>query len=514
MNADFAGASRQTLRAIALERMALAINHLPPDVRLDQLPSIVRLAHADHLARQADTRDQAIIALEKELNDPALTAPDRAAALFILGKALLEQGHHLFAAQRFIELARNYPRESQAETAIELGLSIAADLHQKQSSDAQTRAALHEGIKTLLEKYPNLRSIDRWRYTAGQLALAEQRYDDAAAHFAKVAPDAGNWLDANFMQAAVASARAANASASKANASHESAIAAIDRAAPILEQALPQIADAKRAAALRYYIASLRIMRAESLIALNRAQQALDMLAGISADPTADPGVIGQALTVRINAYQKLNMPDAALQDLTRLFEASPALAPQVVAPMLSSLTSSVESLVAQNREDEAQRLASVTLLPVADLLSAWLESRGASADIDRFALPIAEAYRLSGKCDLAQQWYRQLNAAQADGAAAIIGRAECLYALGNEQNLADAITLYKRIIASGRAAAGDNHYWLSQLRILQILDRANRRTEQIMPQIERLKLEDPNYGGERFRRGFDTLRIKYANKS
>jgi hypothetical protein len=521
MNVDIAGASRQSIRAIALSRMALGIAHLPQNLQLDQLPPIVRIAHADHLAGDPSTREQAIIALESELSAPSLAAPDRAAALFILGKALLEQGHHLFAAQRFIELASNYSGESQAETAIELGLAIAADLHQKQSADEQTRATLQQGITTLLEKYPNLQSVDRWRYTAGQLALAEQRFDDAAKLFSQIAPDAEQWLDANFMQAAVAHAHAAAADAADSASLNQNTIAVLDRVMPIIEKALPAITDARRASAIRYYLASLRIMRAEVLIALNRPQQALELLANIETDPliAAESSVIGHALNARISAYQKLNKPEAALQDLTRFFEASPDQAPQVIAPMLSALANDVQSLINHNRQDEADQLAQRTLRPIAELLHKWLDARGTTADIEQFALPLAQAYRLSGKCDLAQQWYRRLSPTQADSADAILGRAECLFALGgalgggNEQNLADAIALYKRLIAAGRTA-GHDHYWQAQLRTLQILDRVNRRTEQIMPQIERLKQEDPTYGGERFRQGFDALRRKYTGKA
>jgi tetratricopeptide (TPR) repeat protein len=257
-------------------------------------------------------------------------------------------------------------------------------------------------------------------------------------------------------------------------------------------------------------------MRAETLIALNRAQQALDLLANFENDSSlaGEHGLIGQALNARINAYQKLSKPEAALHDLSRFFETSPAHAPQVITPLLSALSRDVQSLIDRDREVEALELATRTLLPVAELLHQWLDTRGNSADVERFALPLAHAYRLTGNHDLAQQWYRRLTPAQADTSDAIIGRAECLFALGGDQHLADAITLYKRIIAAGRTAAGHDHYWLAHLRTLQILDRAKRRTEQIMPQIERLKQEDPTYGGERYRRGFDALRMKYAGNT
>jgi hypothetical protein len=115
----------------------------------------------------------------------------------------------------------------------------------------------------------------------------------------------------------------------------------------------------------------------------------------------------------------------------------------------------------------------------------------------------------LSGRFAEALAWYERLLVSQPDAQPLLLGRAECLFALGTEERLAQAMNIYKRIAALGLVQGND--YWLSQLRMLQILDQINRNTQQIVPRIDRLRQGDPELGGERFRRGFDTLRAKHA---
>ena len=46
---------------------------------------------------------------------------------------------------------------------------------------------------------------------------------------------------------------------------------------------------------------------------------------------------------------------------------------------------------------------------------------------------------------------------------------------------------------------------------MLQILDRAKRGTEQIVPRIRRLRQRDPELGGPQFKRHFQRLENKYV---
>jgi tetratricopeptide (TPR) repeat protein len=270
-------------------------------------------------------------------------------------------------------------------------------------------------------------------------------------------------------------------------------------------------------AALRYYHASLAVLRAESLMDLNRPQDAIEALRDIEATPNLEPQVLGQALKVRISAHQSLGQPEAALEEVRDLLARAPAQAPVVLGPMLQSLQREVDALLDASRDDQAVELAQRMVLPFAQLYEQWLIEHDQSPD-EQHGLLIANAYRHSGQCERALQWYERLLRDHPDALELLLGRAECLMKLGGEQRLALAMTLYKRIAASvsprAPASSADSHsYWLAHLRMLQILDKVNRNTEKILPQIERLRLEDANYGGERFRRGFDALRMKYGGR-
>jgi tetratricopeptide (TPR) repeat protein len=154
--------------------------------------------------------------------------------------------------------------------------------------------------------------------------------------------------------------------------------------------------------------------------------------------------------------------------------------------------------------------------LPAAKTLEEWLGTSDAPTDaLERAALErrVAEAYRLAGQCELASKIYTQLLRIQPDSAEILLGQAECLFALAGDERLAQAMGIYKRLAAAG-PNAGNNAFWLSQLRMLQILDITNRSTQQILPRIERLRQTDANFGGERYRQGFEALRAKQAGRT
>ncbi len=84
-----------------------------------------------------------------------------------------------------------------------------------------------------------------------------------------------------------------------------------------------------------------------------------------------------------------------------------------------------------------------------------------------------------------------------------LLGRAECLFGLRGARD-ADAMSIYRRIATA--AVVSSDHYWLAQLRMLQILSRGNRNVHRIAPHIERLRQIDRNFGGERYRMEFERL--------
>jgi hypothetical protein len=120
-----------------------------------------------------------------------------------------------------------------------------------------------------------------------------------------------------------------------------------------------------------------------------------------------------------------------------------------------------------------------------------------------------ADAYRFGEAYIEALRLYDRLLADAPDALEPLLGRAECLHGLGGSERLAEAMAIYRRLAASG-PDIDERAYWLSQLRMLQILDRVQRNTDQIAPRIERLRLEDPDLGGARYRRAFEQLEARH----
>jgi tetratricopeptide (TPR) repeat protein len=172
-----------------------------------------------------------------------------------------------------------------------------------------------------------------------------------------------------------------------------------------------------------------------------------------------------------------------------------------------------VQALLDAGNEADAQALARRTLLPAAQLLEQHAASQPPSQQSSNaLTTVIARAYLFSGEFNNALPRFDDLLRRSPDRADLLLGRAESLYGLGGEAQFAEAMPNYKRLAAAGPdSSAGADVFWLSQLRMLQIVDRVNRHTEDILPRIERLRQQDPTFGGERFRRGFDALRMKYS---
>lgn len=518
LNADL-GVDPAAVRAAVFQRLVLASKNASggggSNVTVDSLPPIVVIAHADQLARQntPQSLSSAASMLRQVLNRQDLAATEHALALFALGRTLLAGGLELDAARAFIDLAGRFPTDPQAGRAIDLGVALAAQQFQQHPSDAAAQQVMEQGLAVALDKFSTLATIDQWRMLAARFELDRHRFDQADAALAAINKDSALWLSAQTLTAIVARERAANAEdRQRPQLLLESALGTIDAAAAQIDAALAKSASPK----LQEDRALLRIAKAQTLLELERPSQALAELADLENHPGggATAAVIAETLRVRIACHQALGHPEEAVVVVEQYLQAAPDQAVAAVLPLLASLEREVQNLIDDNREDDAKSLAQRTLEPIAMMLQQRLDSgEFASPETSQTSAGVgqrlAEAYRLSGRCAEALTWYERLLVTHPDAQPLLLGRAECLFALGSEERLAQAMNIYKRIAASGPSAGAD--YWLSQLRMLQILDVTGRNTQQIVPRIDRLRQADADLGGERFRRGFDTLRSKYA---
>jgi len=505
LDADI-GVPEETLRTVVFAKLANAAGE---DLPLAQLPPLVTVARAQNLAREDATREEAIGLFRQALQRDDLDERVKAIALFGLGRAHYANREWLDAAARFAQVAREHPRDPRAEDAVELAAALLAQLHQHAPDNAEVEAALEEALSLMTERYPNLATIERWRYESGMLRFEDGAYELARREFDMIPPGAEQYLDARFMLARVARAEARSIDdPQEKSRALQRAIEAAQRTRETLRSALEEVASTERRETIDYYLSYLDVFEAEALLALGRPDDAIERLSAVTASGGTDRGVLGEALSLRIKAYQQAGRIDEARREVQRFIDSIPEQVGSVVPSMLVALQRDVERLLEEGRADEATRKAREDLLPFAEALRDWLAGRNLP---DEQAAPMhvaaGDAFRLAEQhADALAAYERALDAAPGM-LEAVFGRAEALFGLARYEQ---AIVEFKRISAS-RASALDRSYWLSELRMLQILDRVDRNTRQITPRIERLRRIDPELGGERSRRGFEALLNKYG---
>jgi tetratricopeptide (TPR) repeat protein len=491
------------VRALVLERMTRVVHEgLDPDA----FPPLVTLALAARLAGDG-APDRALRMYEQAAGRRDASEEDRALALFGSGRTLHELGREAEAAAAFTRFAREHPRLPEAERAVELGAALAARVWERAPGDAVVAEQLREALELLLSRYPNLASVDRWRHFAGRVAQVQGRLEDARELFAQVPRDAREWFDARFQLAALARTAALAAQGEAERAAWRSARDECARARADLAEALPRLPEGE-AGEVRASLAWLRVHQAEAHVALHEAALALEVLEGIETEAGIEGPVLAAALRARIDAFQMAGDGSGARDAVARFVRAAPQRAGEVVPPLMAEVQGEVERLLREGQEEEAAGLARLELLPLAEILDAWL-AEGPEGDVTAPRSRTADGFRLAGRFADGLRQYDRLLEDHPDALQFVTGRAECLYGMGDEASLAAAMPAFKRIAALGSQDGGEA-YWLAQLRQLQILDRVGRNTAKIGPQIERLRQDDPLMGGERFRRQFDALQARH----
>ncbi|MCP3905523.1 MAG: hypothetical protein GY715_18000 [Planctomycetes bacterium] len=504
---DEDGNGAETRRRMVFDRLGRLAEEAGPDA---SLPPIVLIARAEQLARSPEHRDDAVNRLETALADDRLAPRERALAVSTLARVLRDSDRPVDAARRYTQLAAEHADDPGSRLAIQEAASLARSSYREAPGDRDAADALRDALAVMLDRYGDLASADRWRFVAGRLAMDEARYADAAALFAAAARDEAIAIDAGFMRV---NALGAMARATVDPVARRDANDAVRRE---LEQVTASVAaaladaDESRRGDLRYYEANLRVFRAGALVDAGRPREALEALADVDREEGRDQAVVGAALRVRIDAMRALGRSEEAQGELDRFLAAAPDLAGGVLDSMLGQALDDAERASAGGRDDDALATAESEAAPIAALLEQWVEGRTLDPAVRTSLLRrVARAYRLSGRYRASLRIYDRLLVAEPDAIEVLFGRAECLFNIGGDE-LADAIGIYQRIVAAG-PSIGHDYYWTAQLRTLQILDRAGRNTNRIVPRISRLRLMDPELGGPRYRRKFEGLERRYG---
>lgn len=493
---------RDAVRRIVLRRLA---GHVHRFDRLHDAPAIVRIAHSHVRATEDDALATAINRLHTLREQTTLRDREAALALLVLGGLYGEAGRHDDAALVLLEFARSDPQHPDALPAVERALSHAVEVY-RASPDAGA-SLLQAGLDLLFSDFSQSDTIDRWRLVAGRLALRDNAHQSAIEHFEYVSRSSAYFLEAQFGR--IEAARRAAQTAVDADERYARLLELIDAVERDLRQAESAASDATHQQ--RHLL--LRVYRAEAHVARDDAQRAIDLLDELDETEQLPATVMAEMLPVRIRAYEALGRTDEVGKEIDRLLDASPDRVLALLLPMIDAVERRVDRLVRQHRDDEAVELARRDMLPLAARLENWQEQYGESEHELIIGRRLADAYRHSNACEAALDWYDRLLEAHPGAMPLLLGRAECLFTLGrdaSEQRLAEAMTVYRRL-AAATAEHGGERYWLSQLRMLQILDHAERNTDRILPRIQQLRQRDEDLGGEYFRRQFEQLQAKYV---
>ncbi len=502
------GVKPDAMQTIVLGKLS---NVTDAEVPLDRLPALVTIARADAMAREAGEAGEAVALYERVIERAGLTDSEKALALFGLGRTHARNEQPLRAADSFARIARDLPRDRRAEESIVLAVSLAAGAYQQDQQSRTARQTLDDALQLLLDRYANLPDIDKWRYLAGRVAMQEGRLEEAVARFESCSAGSEQVLDARFMVVRCIRAMAERAAETSAAPAHERTLAAIRNARTQLQAGLRDASSSSREEAIEYYLDYLSVFEAESQMAMGAASRAVDVLDAMRPMEQLDPAVLADALRLRINALQSLGQARDAMDEVQQLLRTSPEQVDDVIVPMLSGIEREVRRLIDEGRDAEARTKATGDLMTLANILEDWISERGESMG-ERIGLyhAIARANELAQRYPDALSIYQRLLSYEPGGAALLRGKAECLYHIGGNDGLGEAIRIFKRLTAAGEQAVGSDIYWLSQLRSVQILDKVGRNTNQIVPHIQRLEREDSNLGGPRYRQQFNQLLAKH----
>ncbi len=484
--------------------------------KLSDPPPLINLARASQLRKQPMSRAQALELYETVLRQPGRTRAHESAALFGMGQALFADESPIEALHYFLEVAKHYSVNAEAEAAVEHAVTIAAELHRINPQHKPTRRWLDESLHLILTQYPNLPSLNRWRFYAGKFAISDGRYEEALDHYLQITPDNNNWLDAQFMTVFCLHSLMQSAESEEEQTIRSTQLLQrINKVRQYLEYNKTDTLHTERSAILTNYLTHLQIFEAQGMLVQQQFEDALQLLHLLEEKVAQHSKAQAAVQRALVEAYLHEGQTEAAYGALDHWITLEPSQAYSVVISLLTQTHIEIETLLDRDLVSEAQMLSEEELYPLAARCETWLADRSKTDDDThfRYLQALAEAHRVCKQYGRALQHYEQLLEMKSNDLTLLLGQAECLYHLGSS-HYAKAMPEYQRIALAGAGDSIVQHraYWTSQLRMLQILDAMQRNTHQVIPRIQQLRYRDLSLGGERFQRHFLVLEQKYLD--
>lgn len=492
-------AERDAFVPAILERLRVAGAAIEPP------PPLVVLARVEarRASREQEGPDPASAAeLEEALRRSEAGSSTRVLLLRALARASIEDARWSEAVRLLVELAAGTPDDPLAVPAIDAAVELATNLAATESAEADSlepRRLAGDVLRTALVTFPRHPRRDAWLLASAGFATTEGRFDDAIDSLSLVAAD-GPEARAARVQSLETATRAAEAAEGRDVARW------IDRAEAWLRQLEPWPVDppervdpeVHRSLGVRVALARARL----HLLA-DRPAAALVEVATIREVAALSREQAVEGVRIRLAAFDRLGRADEAAAELRRLSETGDAEAGELLASRLEVALAAARRAEGDGDAERAARIGRESAGPLAEALLAWADGR-ATPPRTRQLLLVSEGLRRAGRPTPALEVTRRIDPRFGSVREVVIERAECLFASGRLEDLAEAMTLYRRIAASSEEESPA--WWLAELRQLQILRRVGRDSHRIPPRIERLRQVDEELGGEGIRREFEAL--------
>lgn len=482
----------------------------PQSIPIADLPAEMALAQAERLTADAQRQAEAMALLESLLARHGHSEELAPRLLLALGNLHAQRGETERACTMWLDAARRFPLDSRAPAAAERAASLLSAAVLEPAVSAELDELYEQALHLIIERFPQSAAFDRWAYERGLLLMRRERFDEAAESLALVAAGSALHVDAAFQ---IVQARWKQAGAAPTREEQRRVLAQVrasaDRASDLADRArrsAPQEAD--RLADLLYYRVAAQVRAAQAQRDLGEHDKALQRLERLEEAPGVEDALAAEVIDTRISVLETLGRTERIERDLRELTQRSPQRALGFITRIVSSRLAEAQRLVDSGDEAAAAALARERIEPLSRLGHSVAQPLSASGDNGLAAtLGHAHALRLAGEHRSALAAYEQVLVWRETSAEAVLGRSECLFHL---ERWADALPGFQRL-ADAAAASHDETFWLAELRILQIFDRAQRNTDRIHPRIGRLRLIDPQFGGPRFRAHFAVLEDRYS---
>ncbi len=479
-NLAASGLDADVIEAIITERIRRLPVENPSAV---ELPLAVLLAHAPRV--DIDVMEM-IESVRSSLAEPDIADADRARGMITLGTLLVRTDRRQEAASVLLDMATDYPDHPESGPTLEHAARLALRGHLSDRSNPAWKRLADSTLDRLLTGYPELVGMDGWRLAAARLAAGDGRLQESLEIYDAIRP--GSSENEHAMQEAAAIVLGL----SRGEHPKFSSKVAVEQ----LQRRRSRGAEATQVA--------IDLLLVEALIEDGRSDEAAALVRTLDKRPL-DDSQRGRIETLRLRC---------AAGDPEAMAIAASAVAGQRRAEggaaIASALGNAIARLADEARSSGVEPGLAVyqrEVLPLAEAMLEWLE--GMDAHDPAAWLLVVEGLRRSGRSAEALKIISSWLSERKDAGQVLFERAECLYALGEEEQMAEAMSIYRRLSRVEREQ-DPRRWWWSQVRMLEILSLLERDSERIGPRIRQLLAEDDELGGADIRRRFENLLARH----